>query len=713
MISEQVAADGLARANLIKAVAPRSIAVLGASDRPGSFGRSTIENLSNFTGSLYLVNAKYQRLGERDCFDSLASLPEVPDCVLVALPSHAVEPVVRQCAELGVAGAVIYASGYAETGKPENVQRQKALSQIASRTGLRIFGPNCLGIVNYINNAVQSFSYYPRSCKQLPHSIGLVSQSGALALSLAQSIERGCSFSHVLSFGNACDVDAADLVELLALDGSCKAIACLFEGSPNPLRLVNAARVAWRNEKPLVVFKLARGAEGARAAMSHTGSLAGSYATYRAMLEEAGAILVDNFEALLEVTSFFAKAAAPKANGVAVVTASGGAGIMAADKAELHGISLPQPSASTREVLASHIPDFGSTNNPVDATAEVVNKLSSLEACCEAMASDPGYGAIVVAHPVAADAMTPRLGLYAAVAQRHEKPVCALWLSQWQEGPGAAAFEASRVATFHSIDNCFFSLAAWQRRHRLALRPASSYPQVALEAVSAAAADIRSGGGLAMTERASKKALKHYGVPTSREELVWTPQQAVAAARQIGYPVVLKIESSDIPHKTEAGVVRLGVPDDRAVERAFAEIQDNASKAVPQRTNFGVLVQEMVSGGLEVIVGGKVDPDFGPLLMVGLGGVLAELLKDTCLAPAPVTPDRAREMLESLKGAMLFRGFRSMPSVDLERLSEIVSRISLFIRDQKDLVAELDVNPLICSDSGIRVVDALVIRKPS
>jgi acyl-CoA synthetase (NDP forming) len=701
------------RLNLVRAVRPQSVAIVGASNRAGSFGARSLANLSGYTGTTYLVNAKYQELNGKQCYPSIAALPEVPDCVIVALPGEAVEPVIEECARLGVGGAIIFASGYAETGKAEKIEQQKKLSRISAESGIRIFGPNCMGVVNYLNGAIQSFHDYPKTSRQTPNSIGLVSQSGALGLSLSQAIGRGVSFSHIVTFGNACDVDAADIICLLAEDPACKAIACVFEGMTNPRRLVDAARLAWERDKPLVIYKLATGEQGAQAAMSHTGSLAGSQATYRAVLENAGVILVDNLEALLEVTAFFAKAPAPVADGVAVVVASGGAAIMAADKAELHGVPLPQPASATREILERHIPDFGSARNPCDATAQVVNNPSSLEACGEAMTADPAYGAVVVAHPVAGESYTPRLELYASLAARHGKPVCAVWLSEWHEGPGASLFEANPyVATFHSMDRCFFSIAAWQRRHRLASQPKSELPGINREAATRVAAMLsQTRATTVLTERESKDLLREYGVRANRERLVMNVFDAIDAANQMGYPVVLKIESPDIPHKTEAGVVRLGVNNDAELTVAFEEIWQNALRVEPTPAVQGVLVQEMVPKGVEVIVGARIDLLFGPLVVVGLGGVLVELLKDSCMAPAPISACHAKKMLRSLKGAAIFEGFRGLPAVDLDALAEVVSRISLFAADHQTELSELDVNPLICRGADVVVVDALMMRR--
>ncbi len=287
-------------ADLDRVLNPSSIAIVGASARPGSFGERLQTNLRGYAGSVFLVNAKYDRLGDLTCYPSLAALPRVPDCVAVTVPREAAESVVREAGEIGAGGVILYASGYAETGKAERIAEQRRLGELAAKFNLRVLGPNCLGIANYLRGARITFADYPAP---RPHgggpAVGIASQSGALSQSLAQAIERGTAVSHAFSAGNQSDVDIADLVAYLAEDAHCKAIACVFEGMSHPQRLLEAAELAWQADKPLLIHKIATGQLGAQAAISHTGSLAGSDAAYRAAFERAGAVVIDNFEGLM------------------------------------------------------------------------------------------------------------------------------------------------------------------------------------------------------------------------------------------------------------------------------------------------------------------------------------------------------------------------------------------------------------------------------
>jgi acyl-CoA synthetase (NDP forming) len=701
------------RADLKRVLHPASIAIVGASSRVGSFGERVLNNLAGYTGNLHLVNAKYDRLGDRACHPSLGALPESPDCVVVCVPREGVEDVVLEAASVRAGGVILFASGYAETGKEDRIAQQARLSHIAAETGLRILGPNCLGIANYSLGARITFSEYPAVRPLRAASVAIASQSGALSQSLAQAIECGASVSHSFAAGNQSDVDVADLVAYLAEDDACRSIVCVFEGMAQPERLLQAADLAWKNGKPLLIHKLATGRLGSEAAISHTGSLAGSNSAYLAAFRRAGAILIDDFEALMEAAAFFAKAPAPKARGVAVIATSGGAGIMAADKAEEHSVPMPQPSAAATAVLTQHIPDFGSARNPCDVTAQVVNNPQSLWACGEALLADEQYGAAIMPQPVAFDFHTPRIEALGNISREHGKITCNVLISQWLQGPGALEAELNpNVAQFRSMDRCFATLAAWHDFHERQQVGARVLRRISEASAAAQAASMLADAtGRTLAEREAKAVLAAYGVPVVQERLVQSEDEAVAAADAVGYPVVLKVESPDLPHKTEAGVVRLNLRDAAAVRNAYRAINANAQRVTPAPRITGVLVQPMIGAGVEIMVGARVDPQLGPMIIAGLGGTMVELLKDVSVELAPVTPLEARAMLTRLKGAALLTGFRGSQPLDVDRLAEVICRLSEFAADQADSIAELDVNPLICSSDRIVAVDALIALK--
>jgi acyl-CoA synthetase (NDP forming) len=691
---------------------PASIAVIGASPRAGSFADRTIQALKDYTGRLYLVNSRYEKIGERACFPSIGAIPEKVDCCIVVAAKDAIEEIATDCAKAGVGGIMIYASGFAETGREADIAAQQKLAAIGREAGMRIVGPNCIGMLNFGSKAGVTFMIPPPMDKPLGHAIGLVSQSGALGFSLAQSVMRGVSVSHLLTTGNSSDVDVADCVSFLADDPSCRAIACVFEGMPDPMRFIQAAQVADAANKPLVVFKLGTGAAGAAAAMSHTGSLAGETAAYLAAFERAGAIVVQDFEALVETAAFMAKAPAPKARGVAVVAVSGGAAIMSADKAEAHGVPLPQPTPPVQAILESRIPDFGSARNPCDVTAQVANDPESLTACAGAMLGEQHYGALIYAQIYSTELSAKRPGELAAIAEQHDKPICVVWTTEWLEGFGSKEAEQNpRIGLFRSMDRCFAALSHWHNRE--ARRVAGPRVLARLsrpEAASEAAALIAASQDRTLTEREAKAVLAAYGVPVVPERLTQSEDAAVAAAEALGFPVAMKVESPDLPHKTEAGVIRLKLKDAAEVREAYRAVMANGLRHAPGARINGVLVQPMAKPGVEMMVGGRVDPLMGPLIVAGLGGVLVELMRDSALALAPVTKGEARAMFEGLRGRAALEGFRGAPAADLDVLADIVVRLSEFVADQRGRVAELDVNPIIIAGSDAVAVDALIVK---
>ncbi|MSP00018.1 MAG: CoA-binding protein [Acetobacteraceae bacterium] len=698
------------RADLTRLLDPASVAVIGASTRAGSFGERVLYNLRHYGGRFYPVNARYQTIGDMKCYANVRDLPEVVDCAVITAAREAVEEIVLDCVKMGVGGVIIFASGYSETGKEERIAEQQRLAAIAQESGIRIVGPNCIGVVNATLDSRITFMDITPIPKPTAHAVGVISQSGALGMALAQGVVRGLSVSHVLTSGNSCDVDMADYVNYLVEDPTCASIACVFEGMSTPERLLMAAENAWKADKPLVIFKMATGEQGAQAAMSHTGSLAGSHETYRAAFRKVGAVVVDDYEALMETAAFFAKAPAPKARGAAVVAASGGAAIMAADRAEQQGVPMPQPSDEARVILESRIPEFGSSRNPCDVTAQVLSDPASLGICAGALLNDPQYGVLVSPMTYGSVASAKRPLVYNDLAIQHGKMACVAWQTEWQDGPGVIeANQCERVALFRSMNACFSALAAWHWRDDKRKAGEQIVPPTPAATVAKAKQLIGAATGATVTEREAKEILALYDVPVVGERLTQSADEAVAAAATLGFPVVMKVESPDLPHKTEAGVIRLNLRSAEEVRAAYAAVMANAAKVSPPPRLNGVLVQPMVPQGVELVIGARNDPLFGPLIVVGLGGVLIEVLKDSAMSPAPVTPHEAMGMLRSLKGIKLLEGFRGMEAVNLGKLSDIVSRVSRFAADHRDLVAELDINPLICAGDRITAVDALIV----
>ena len=682
-------------AELRPLIAPRSIAVVGASQRAGSFGLQTLDNLAHFRGAIYPVNARYGEIAGRKCHASLATLPEKPDCVVLVVPREAVQASVEEAVAAGAGSVIVYASGYGEMAGAESAAAQRRLADTARAARMPLLGPNCMGIVNHALGAGMSF--IPEYAK-MPRAVGpiaFVSQSGALGYCLAQAAERGLGFRYFCSAGNSSDVDVADLISAVSEDDGVRAIACLFEGVPSAERLLEAGERARRAGKPVIVYKLGTSEDGAAASRSHTGSLAGSAAGFRALFERAGFVPVDNYEALVEYAKFFAAAGKPAARGVAVVSGSGGAGVIAADMAARHGVPMPQPAEKTTVALRSVVPEFGAARNPCDPTGQVLSVPESYEKCCRALLDDPQYGLLLCALSVATQQTSAgRSASIAQLAREQPKAIAVAWISEWLQGPGADIYEADdRVGLFRSLDRCYAAIAAWQRWHE-----APPKPEPRLSKKSSSLLSIKK---KTLGEREAKAILAEYGVRSVPERRAKNAEEAVKAANELGYPVVLKADG-DIEHKTEAGAVKLDIRDAAALRAACAAM--TAAKG-------GFLVQPMITGGVELVVGVKNDPQIGPLLLVGLGGVLVEIMRDTVLALAPVGKAEARRMLERLRGYKLLQGYRGSLPADLDAVCDAIARISEFAADFAGEVEEIDVNPLLARPAGAVMLDALIVLK--
>ncbi|MDN3567981.1 acetate--CoA ligase family protein [Paeniroseomonas aquatica] len=694
-------------ASLRRLLSPRSVAVVGVSADPIGFGARSISNMKNFTGPVWAVNPKYagQELHGYPCVGSIADLPEAPDCVLLALPRTGIMAAVEACIARGAGGIIAFASGYGETGLEDRIAEEEVLRETCRAAGLPLVGVNCLGIVDHVLKAGVTFMpEYPRMTAP-PGGVAITSQSGALGYALMQAAERGFSVCHMTTAGNATDLDVCDLAAYQLTMPECRAVALAVEGLRDGRRLALLGEAARKAGKPIVVLKLGRGEAGAAAAVSHTGSLAGSAAAWSAAFKRAGMVEVEDFDALLETAGLFAKAPRPTAPGVAIITPSGGAGIMAADHAEAQGLSMPQPMPQTEAVLRAAIPDFGAPRNPCDLTAQVASNPASYDACMEAMLTDPQYGCAVIpvvySHHASTQLRMEQLRPYAA---KFGKPLIIAWIPERLEGPGVEkADSVPELIVFRSMRRLMNAIRLWLE-HYGQVAPG---PVAAPSGLGAAIASLP-GGGAVLMEAEAKALFARVGVPVVEERRASTAIAAAAEAASLGFPVVLKLDSPDIAHKTEVGGVALNLADGPAVEAAFAEIMASAKRHAPAARLDGVLVQRMSQKGMELILGARRDGQFGSLVLVGTGGVQAELWRDVALDLAPVSPARAEEMLRSLKGFPLLDGFRGAPKADIAAVAAAVSAFSVLVAEAGEALQEAEVNPLICGPWGCLAVDGLV-----
>ncbi len=651
--------------DLRRLIDPEIVAVVGASETSGSFGERTLSNMADFSGKVYAINPKYQSLLGRPCVPSLSDLPESPDCVVLCVARPMVEGMIESAAAVRAGGVIVYASGFAETSKPDRVEAQQRLLQLAQRTGVRVVGPNCVGLANTRSGAGLNFmpGYATMGHRRGP--IGIVSQSGALGYTVLQGMQRGVGFSHYLAAGKA-----------------------------------------------LIVYKTGNSETSSKAAMSHTGTMVGSVVAYRTAIEEAGAIAVDSLEAVLETAAFMAKSRAPSGGaGVGILSTSGGAAVICADKAEAHGVLLPAIAPETDSALREVVPDFGSVGNPSDLTAEVLKTSETFGFCLDAFLNDAGFSALVLpmifAHASSSGARAPTI---VEAAARSERPLAVVWMNEWYQGPGSELLDADpRVCVFRSADRCFAALRAWFYWHkRVEPADASRRSDPSVEQAARKIIDGKSRGA-ALSETDSKRVLACYGIATPKEMLVHDPEGAALAVSQIASPTAIKIVSSDILHKTEAGGVRLGVSTPEQARMAAEQILESCLRYAPHARIDGISVQQMVPPGVEIVLGVKNDRQFGPLVAAGLGGIMVELIADTAVRLAPVGEQTARTMLASLKGYPLLKGFRGKPGVDVDRLVDTICRLSELAHDLQDVIDQIDVNPAIASTKGVVAADALIV----
>ncbi len=694
-------------ATLRRLLSPRSIAVIGVSATPTSFGARSLTNNIAFQGPVWGVNPKYagQQLHGRPCYGSIEEMPDAPDCVLLAMPREGVLDALKRVAAKGAGGVIVFASGYGETGIEERREEEAHLRDTARALGVPLLGANCLGIVDHVLKAGVTFMpEYPRMTAPAG-GVAITSQSGALGYALMQAAERNFSVCHMTTAGNATDLDVCDLAAYQLTMPECKTVALAVEGLRDGRRLFELGDRARAAGKPIIVLKLGRGEAGAAAAVSHTGSLAGSAAAWSAAFKRAGMIEVEDYDALLETAGFFAKAGKPSAPGVAIVTASGGAGIMAADHAEALALPMPQPREEAAKVLRAAIPDFGAARNPCDLTAQAASNPASFGECVLAMMADPAYGVIVYPQVYSHWQTTPgRIAEIAALSEKGGKPIVVAWIPEQLEAPGAAAADGSPVVPlFRSMRRLMNAIKLWNAHYAPQAAPAAPPAAALADAVA-----TLPGGGAVLMEAEAKALFAKVGVPVAEDRRCATAEAAADAARVLGFPVVLKLDSPDIAHKTEVGGVKLHLADAAAVRAAFAEIMASAAKLAPQARLDGVLVQRMAQKGVEIILGARRDPQFGTMVLVGTGGVQAELWRDVALDLAPVSPARAEELLRSLQGFPLLDGFRGAPKADVAALAKAVSAFSQFVAAAGDKVEEAEVNPVIAGPWGCLAVDGLV-----
>ena len=693
---------------------PRSIAVVGATPRMQYGGRMLAAALKGADRiSVYPVNPRYDEVMGVPCYPSVGDLPETPDVVGVVVSSGQVLDVLKESHQKGVRAAIVISAGFAERGTPEGRQLQEQLGAFAKESGLRISGPNCLGLANIKNDIWVSAS--SRGAEGLSGPVGLVCQSGASAFGpfLTRALDSGIGLSYIISTGNEADLDFSDFVRYLLDDDDTKVIAGFVEGFKDAGKFVAVAKLAAERGKPIVLIKIGRSELGARAAQSHTAALTGMDALYDAALSQYGVTRVSDYDELLEVANLLANSPAPATRGVAVVSHSGGISSLTADMCGQAGLELPELSDRARDGINGVLKGFGWAANPSDVTGYANSE--SFPEIMQFMVSDPAMGTLVVASSGGNDQAEQ------VIAQRdlaQEMGLAFLWTGSRKETAGLDMLKKARVPVFYTPNRLATGLRGLLDYHAwLGHRSQTGFPES--PAISpqqqAVAARLAVTGGVALSEHQSKGLIAEWGVAITSETLVQNADDAVGAAEEIGYPVVLKADVTNLPHKTEAGLVMLGLPDEGAVRTAYGEIMTNAANAGAGKAVInGVLVQEMVLNAVEVIAGVSYDSQLGATLLFGTGGVMVEVYNDVALRLCPIDESDAREMIADVKGSRLLDGFRGRPAADVAALAETLIRVSHMGAQLEGSLVELDINPLMVlpAGHGVKAADALAIFRP-
>lgn len=705
---------------------PQRIAIVGATPRPG-FATSILTGLvrCGYEGEILPITPRYEEVHGLRAYPTLSAVPGRVDLAILVVPNHLVPEVLEDCERAGVGALNIITSGFGEKQEDESgAARQAALGDFARRTGIRVVGPNCLGNISVPAKMSASSGPYPVLRRG---AIALALQSGLIAYSIVlPANDRGMGFTYMVTLGNEADVDVADMIRYYADDEETRVIGCFVEQFRSPQKFLAAAELAAARRKPIVMLKIGRSEAGRRSALAHTGSLVGSDGIADAVMRQYGITRVNNLDQMAEALAIFHTKKLPTGRGVASAFVSGGAAGLTSDLGADCGLDFPDLAPQTVARLDAVIPAFGTVGNPLDYTGQAAQQPEILEGCLTALAEDPSIHTILYgrAFPSRMDRVDAAGKVIWRMPEQYPDKVFLIMSLVSGELKASGSPTLTPVDPATDLDGIPFlqgaenslkavaSLIEYAEFQRTRAGQATAKGEASPLAEQARAV-VRAAGGRPLVEREAKALLALYDIPTVREQLATSADEAIAAARAIGYPVVLKIESPDLPHKTEAGGVLLGVADDEGVRDGFARIIANARAYKPDAAIGGVLVQEMVRGGRELILGMTQDPGFGPAIAVGLGGVFVETLKDVALGVPPLTERDARGMLTRLRGAAILEGSgaRGAGPADTEAIVTILGRFSQLCIDLKDDVAEIDINPLLVlpRGQGARVVDCLIV----
>jgi acyl-CoA synthetase (NDP forming) len=687
-------------------ITPRSVAVVGASDDPSRIGGRPINFFKNlgYEGSIFPVNPRRDTVQGLTAYPSLNDISEDIDFVLVAVPAAGVVDVVKDAVKKRAKTVMIFSSGFGEMSE-EGQKAQDELTRIAHESGVRMIGPNCLGVFNSAINFYATFTTTVERVQPRPGGLAIASQSGAYGSHIFYlAAARGLDMSYWLTTGNECDVHVAEAIKLLAEKDDVHTVCAYAESIKDGDVLVEGLEIARANRKPVILMKVGRSAVGAEAASSHTASLAGDDKVYDAVLKQAGCYRARTTEEALDIAYAARPRIYPAGRRIGLVTVSGGGGVLMADASEDCGLDVAPMPADAQAEMKELVP-FAAPRNPVDVTAQFFNDMTLVPRFTKLMLEKGNYDALIGfwTSVAGSPAISPKLraGLVEALECHDRKLfiqslVATPEICKEYEDEGFPCFEDPSRAVAAMAAMMFFGTEFDKGR---AATP--DVPKLA---------PLPTG---ALGEKEAKSILAEFGLPMVEDILATDAEAAVAAAQKAGGPVAMKIASPDILHKTEVGGVRLGVTGDAEVREAFADIMTRSKAAVPNAKIDGIIVSPMVGDGIDCILGAKMDPVFGPVIMFGLGGIFTEIMGDVSLRRAPVGVDTALEMIDELKGRALFEGARGAKPVDKRMIAEAISKLSVFAAAHQGEIESIEMNPLRVMNDRCVALDALIVKMVS
>lgn len=687
--------------SLKKLFYPKTIAIVGASQNLDSIGGQPIKFLQkyNYKGTIMPVNPKYSEIAGLKCYPSISSITEEIDIVLVSVAAHRVLPVVKECVEKKAHFVVIFSSGFAEIG---NKKEQQELIDAIAGTGTRILGPNNQGIVNFIEGIPAGFN--PLLEAEVIHkgNIGIVAQSSGMGFAtIGFAIQQGLGISHIATVGNQADISMMELIQFMLEDEETSIVTCIVEGIKPNSNLPELAKLAKQKGKELVFLKLGRTAVGKKASMSHSGSLAGDADVFEAFCRQAGIISVRDMEDLIDVLVGL-QGKKPGGDRLAIVTETGGSGILAADISETFHLKTPRLTEETISSLKAILPTFASAQNPVDFTAQIFNQEDLFRNCLMEVVKDSNIDVLMFSFGPTRGKLAEKMADdIIEVSKKLDKPIFISWLTP--EQPFFGKIRAANIPLYPTPYRCIRALGhiIRQVQQPAEKKSASEHKHVDSQAAS-------------LTEYQTKKMLGQQGIALPKGGLATTLEEALSLAAQIQYPVVLKLMSPQITHKTDAGLVILGIKDEQELAASYGTILERAGKSFPGAAIEGVLVEEMVMKPVaEVLLGIKYDVTFGPVMIFGLGGIFVEVLGDVARRVLPLTREQAFEMIASIKAYPLLNGYRGRPKGDLDALVDTILNVSRFALEQQDTFSEMDINPIFLMPEGKGAIcgDALLIPR--